>query len=583
MNRIARCFSAFLIPLLLLVPGSLMGQVVDGGILSHQVVVAGGGSSLELEFRDGRELSLELRNGQVLINGSEVGRYGPGDDLEAAWRTLLARAVALDNGIMADLLREWSIPAGLDDETAEAAQTLRNRLRSELDRGQDAPSPAFRLEGSEAEARVVTELLTRPERLRALAAAVADLSPRELRVHVRETVDIPEGDRVTESLLGLDTDLTVDGRIEGDVILLGGSVAMGSQGAIDGRLHWFDTRGADEITDRVGGGAVRIEPVPARAEGELRDEIRREVEAALESEARPGDRSSPGPVRVISTTREGSGFFRNLGGGIVKILQTLITFGILLALGLAALHFFPRHFEVVARTARNAPGRSGLVGLASGVLAFPVWIVGIILLTVTIIGIPVMLLWLPLFPLAMAVAATLGFLAVSRNAGNWLSRRDLQGLDALSGSRPAVQLAGGLALLLGLFALAGIFQMGGGWFSFFRGLVTFVAVLLVVITGTVGLGAVVLSRGGRDPLYAGPAWTWDEEDPWDDVPPPPSSPSPGGGGGPGGGGPGAGGARPASHPAPPGADAETEARRSPVEPSHGDAEATADRRPDHDG
>ncbi|TVR66539.1 MAG: hypothetical protein EA422_01765 [Gemmatimonadales bacterium] len=530
MNRIARRLGALLIPLILLLPGSLAAQAqsqapgADGGIVSHQVMVAGGRASLELEFRDGRQLSLELRDGRVLIDGSEVGSYRSGGELESAWRTLLARAVALDNGIMADLLREWSPPTGLDAQAAEATQTLQDRLRSELDRPVDSPSPAFRFQGSAAEGQVMTELLTRPDRLRALTAVAGEISATELRVYVGETVEIGAGERVSESLLGLDTDLQVDGRVEGDVILLGGSVALGSDGIIDGRLHWFDTQGADEIADRVGGGAVRIEPVPARAEAELRDEIRREVEAALESETRSRDRSSPGPVRVVSTSREGPGFFRNLGGGIVKILQTLITFGILLALGLVALHFFPRHFEVVARTARNAPGRSGLVGLASGVLAFPVWIVGIILLTVTVIGIPVMLLWLPLFPLTVAAAATLGFLAVSRNTGHWLSRRDLQGFDALDGSRPAVQLAGGLALLLGLFALAGIFQMGGAWFSFFRGLVTFVAVLLVVITGTVGLGAVVLSRGGRDPLYAGPGWAWGGADPWDDVPPPPPPP-----------------------------------------------------------
>lgn len=555
MNRIIRSLSVLLLPLaLVLSPGTLEAQTGDGSIVSHQVTVAAGAAALELEFRDGRELSLEFRDGQILVSGSVVGSYRAGDELESAWRILLGRAVALDNGDIGQLLLEWAPPAGLDDDAAGVARTIQERLLAELERETDTP-PLRRVDGGDQAGDVLAQLLTRPEWLRALTGAVGDLAPRDLRVHVGESVRIAPEDRVAASFLGLESDFQVDGQIEGDVILLGGSIVMGSEGAIDGRLRWFDAEGAEKVAERVSGGVARMDPVPARPEATLRDEIRREVEAALEAGERARDRSAAPPSRVVVSTGTGErGFFRNVGRGIAQVLQTVVTFGILLALGLVTLHFFPRHFEIVARTARNAPGRSGLVGLASGILAFPVWIAGVVLLAVTIIGIPVMLLWIPLFPLALMAAGTLGFLAVSRNAGSWLGRRGLQGLDSLDGPRPAMQVAAGLVLLLGLFAVAGIFRMGGAWFSIFQGVVTFAGVLLVVITGTVGLGAVVLSRGGRDPLYAGSGWAWGGSDPWDDdEPPTPPSGTPR----PQGGGPGS------PPPASPGAERQPDPEGSP--------------------
>lgn len=520
--------TGFLLALTALLSPPLEGQAVERSIVFNQVTVTSDQATLQVEFDDGESLDITLREGQILADAEELGRYESGDALDVAWRSLLGQAVATDNGGIAELLRDWSPPSDLDEGTAPGARALEERLRSELRAGASSPSPV--LVGSADDLRQAVEsLILRTDRLRALTSAVRDLRSPELRIHVGEDVRIESDERVAGSLLVLDGDVAIEGELEGDLLLLGGSLSLGDEARIGGDLRWTDAEGTDEARDRVGGRVVQIQPVPDRPEADLRDEIQREVRAALgaETEAqRPSRPSRADRPRVL----------RNLVQGVGQVLQTLLTFGILFGVGLAALYFLPRHFEIVGRTARNAPGRSAVVGLATGILSFPIWVAGIVLLAITVIGIPVMLLWLPLFPLAVALAATVGFLAVARNAGEWAARGRFQGFDSLDASRPAIQLAVGLALLLAAFALAGVFHMGGAWLSIFHGLLSFIGVLLVLLVGTVGLGAVVLSRGGRDPLYAGSGWSWGGgEDPWAPEPdpfdadpddPPPSDPWP---------------------------------------------------------
>ncbi len=107
----------------------------------------------------------------------------------------------------------------------------------------------------------------------------------------------------------------------------------------------------------------------------------------------------------------------NVGTAIAGLLENLVTFLILAILGVLAVHFQGERLEVVATTARRAPVRAAVVGLAGGFFLVPIWIVGMIALAITIIGIPVLLAWVPLFPIAAGLAVLLGFLAVASERG----------------------------------------------------------------------------------------------------------------------------------------------------------------------
>ena len=134
------------------------------------------------------------------------------------------------------------------------------------------------------------------------------------------------------------------------------------------------------------GGAVRREST------EL-SELRRELESARR------DLRSVRESKGRSSQNLFFGLIGNVGSAIAGLLENLVTFLILAVLGILAVQFQPERLEVIATTARRAPIRSAVVGLAGGFFIAPVWIVGTIALAITIIGIPVLLAWVPLFPI----------------------------------------------------------------------------------------------------------------------------------------------------------------------------------------
>jgi hypothetical protein len=467
-------------------------------ILFNQVTVSSAEASLRLELSEGEELSVAFRDGRVLVDGTEVGRYTRGDALESAWRDLLREAIALENAALARLLLGWSAADDLSGAGADVARAVEERFRGTLAAEAPRPATTFIVPPGQEGQGVLEILLRNTDRLRELTAAAGDLRPNGLRIHTGESVTVAADERIEGSLLLLDGELELGGTVEGDVFLIGGRVNLGSEARIEGDLRWAGAT-VEGNRSAVRGSIREIVPVADRPEADLREQIRREVAAATAQNARAERRAAPSRNRT-------RGLVGNVVGGIAGLIQTVMTFAILLGIGLAVLYFFPRNLEVVARTARNSTGRAAAVGIAGIVLAFPAWLLGLLVLLVSIIGIPLTLVWIPGFPLAMALAAGLGYLAVARNLGQWISGHDIQGMENFDANRPAVQLGMGLAGLLGAFALGHVFQLGGPWFGFFQGLLMFAGVVLTAFAGCVGFGAVLLSRGGRDTTFAGMPW-----------------------------------------------------------------------------
>ena len=487
----------------LLLPSS--GASQEPQVLFSQVTVSSDEASLQLELDGGDEISATMSDGEVSLNGETVGEYAAGDALEASWRSLLSQAVTLDPGELPALLQEWTLPEDLRDSERTAAQQLHTRLIGALDASLEAGRTARGLPDAGSEARTTLEaLVQRSDRLRGLATAMEDIDTDELTIRVGETFEVGEEETIEGSLLLVDGDLRLDGSVEGDVILLGGSVDLGSSSRITGALRTVDVEISGD-RDGVAGGirdveesaAVALQNVQATIQGEA---IREAVEEAT-ADARRGSRN-----------RSFSSPFRWLGRGIAGLFQTLITFGIMFGAGLAVLYFFPRHLEVVSQTASGARGRAFLVGLAGLVLALPFWVIGIVLLAISIIGIPLLLVWIPAFPVVLAVAIALGYIGVARNLGEWFSNRELRGFEGLDATRPAVQIGAGLVALLAAFALSNVFEMGGPIFGIFQGLLLFAAITGTMIAVCVGLGSVILSRAGRDADLASRAWRTAEAD-----------------------------------------------------------------------
>jgi hypothetical protein len=252
------------------------------------------------------------------------------------------------------------------------------------------------------------------------------------------------------------------------------------------------------------GAADRIDAVDLPAlrelrrtlEQDLRREIRQELRDELRREARQEVRRSP---------------FRHITRGITGVFSTLLAYAVLVGLGFLAVFFARSHLETIADTARRATLRSGLVGLAGSFLVLPVFVLGALALAISIVGIPLLIVYLPLFPLAVVLAAVGGYLAVAHGAGEALAEHRFRGTEWFTRANSYYYVITGVGLLLVLFITAHIITMAGPWLGFLQGLLKFLAIMVTWAAFMVGFGAFLLSRGGTRPVLAPPPSAFEEE------------------------------------------------------------------------
>ncbi len=196
-----------------------------------------------------------------------------------------------------------------------------------------------------------------------------------------------------------------------------------------------------------------------------------------------------------------AGPFRYIWRGISGIIATLVAFAILFALSIGVVLFGGRpYLEAVSDAARRQTARSWVVGLAASFLVVPAFVLGILVLTISIVGIPALLVFVPLFPVAVILGALFGYLGVAHGAGEALAERRLYGGEWFRRGNSYYFVMTGLGMLMALFLASHVVAMAGPWLGFLRGLLTFLAVVTTWFAFTTGFGAVLLTRCGRRPI-----------------------------------------------------------------------------------
>jgi len=210
------------------------------------------------------------------------------------------------------------------------------------------------------------------------------------------------------------------------------------------------------------------------------------------------------PVRVDARSRGGwftGGPLRHLFRGLSGVISTAILFGVIFAIAFATIFFGGRRFiEGVADTARAATTRSLLVGVAASFLVIPAFVLGIIALAISIVGIPALIVWVPLFPVAVGLAILLGYIAVAHAAGESLAERRFYTADWFQRGNSYYFLISGLGLMLAPFIAMNVVRMAGPWLGFLSGILLAVGIVMTWAALSIGLGAVLLSRGGTRPV-----------------------------------------------------------------------------------
>jgi hypothetical protein len=500
----------------------------ERNVVSSEIAVSGETTSLHLTFSDDHVLAIRFSDGTVYIDDEAVGTYERGDALDGSWRALLGQAVALDDGPLAEALAGWAPPDGLAGDALAVGQRIDQAMEDALRPPEVQVAENVEVDpevtvSADVDLALLSSLLGRTERFIALSEALddvelelEDLASGEIRVHLGETVTIEEGETVEATLILIDSELDVQGHLDGSAILVGGALTVGEDARIDGQVHLADAR-VSRDGGVVEGGINRIrlerEIVDADAISELRNEIRDEVRREIRESM---------PLQETRESRGVFGAFRHVARGVGGMMENLMMFAIIAVLSFAVVRFFGNNLEVVAEAARQNPTRAGIVGVAGAFLLLPVWVLGIVALCISLIGIPVLLAWIPLLPIAAVLAMGLGFLAVASNLGDWVARQELQGFEWVRRTNTlSVVLAGVAALILPFFA-ANFILMAGPWLGIVRGLLHFVGSVAILVSFAVGFGAVLMTRGGRrrDWAYAGDGFDGgefgSETDDWDD-------------------------------------------------------------------
>jgi cytoskeletal protein CcmA (bactofilin family) len=255
---------------------------------------------------------------------------------------------------------------------------------------------------------------------------------------------VPAGERVTGDVVTLFGSADVEGEVTGSVVAVFGSVRLQPGATVDGDV--VTVGGGVEQADgtNVGGQVVSIGLFPFNL----------------------GMWGMPGlPVM--------------LGCIVVGWLTSLLVGWIFTLL-------FPQRLVRVAATASRRTAASFFLGL----LSFPGSLLAIVLLVVTVIGVPIALL----FPLVFGIMVYAGQLAATYVLGCKLVRRPLA-----SGSGLLLPMVAGLTFVGAFFAIGAVLGTSPGVVriaSLFFGLL---GILLVFGLSCIGAGAFLLSGFGRDP------------------------------------------------------------------------------------
>jgi hypothetical protein len=335
-------------------------------------------------------------------------------------------------------------------------------------------------------------------------------------VRFGEDIEIPEGRVIEGDVVAIGGSVTVLGRVKGDCVSVGGTVHIKGKGVVEGDAVSLGGGVTTSDSASVGGSDVSVGKFDFGRMGKLWPLI--------------------GAVGMMGT-----------GAWLVELIVGLLITALVAWLSLL---FFRRRLEYAASVIHERFGRSllmGILGWFAVVLAIPVGIIALILagviaiviLCITIIGIPVAIL--------LAVAMVLGVIGIVLGAvyvgflgylaGTMFLGRRILG-DRVA-TRPLLAILTG-ALLIGVLDFLGEII---GTFSFFAfhpiGMAFgFAAALLGFIVMTAGLGTLITVRFGTGGSTGGFTYTagggrsqWGSSSASSSTPPqPPPPPAPGAGG-----------------------------------------------------
>jgi hypothetical protein len=170
-----------------------------------------------------------------------------------------------------------------------------------------------------------------------------------------------------------------------------------------------------------------------------------------------------------------------------RLISALVRTGVLALLAVLAVLIARPGVEVAAARIASEPWKAAFAGLLAQLLFLPVLVLVMVVLAVSIIGIPLLVL-VPFALLALMVANFLGFVGVARVLGGGAERQ-----FNWSASSVALSVVVGVVLIQALSLVGRVLSLPGGWLAVLG--FTFVGLGFFVkyVVWTMGLGAMTLA------------------------------------------------------------------------------------------
>jgi hypothetical protein len=321
------------------------------------------------------------------------------------------------------------------------------------------------------------------ERVRERVVEGSKISFNGLTVHRGQVVD---GDVVAPF-----GDVRVEGEVTGDVTVGKGNLVLAEGAVIRGDAV---VNGGGQLLNE--GGRVLGEMRVNSAEGDA-DEM---AEAADEAAAARGASRAAENLRIRR-----HGWWGSMAEGFEGLISTLTFALILCGLGAGIVFYALPQLDRVTHVVRHDTGRAAGLGVASAFLVLPAFLIACFLLVITIIGIPVLLLFAPLF-WAVAVGAWFyGLIAVAHTIGERTAEQS--GSFASMRRNAYTYVFTGVGLLLAPLVVGNLLKLTGflGWLG---SMVNGLGWAVVIVAGLVGFGAVAFTRGGTRT-----GWPWGPREP----------------------------------------------------------------------
>ena len=301
-----------------------------------------------------------------------------------------------------------------------------------------------------------------------------DVDASEDQVRVGGSIHIRPGQTVDGDVVAVGGSARVDGHVTGDVVAVGGSVDLGPNAVVEG----------DAVA--VGGRVHRASG--AEVEGQI-SEVAFGVPAMR---WRHGGMHTPAPWGGI--------------GGVIGTVMWIVVLGLLTCL---ALLLARRPVERMEYRVRTSPWKAAAVGLAGQILFFPALFLIVVVLAISIIGIPLLLV-IPFALLALMIGVLLGFTAVAKSVGHEAESR-----FGWNHSNAYLSLIVGVGLVMAVSFFGSVLGMAGGPLRVFAVILGILGFVIQYIAWTIGFGVLLLTRFGT-------RYRWGEGEPG--APPAPQAP-----------------------------------------------------------